>query len=145
MTVILIEEKVCMSYLQLSALFHFEQTFLCFIPAIEVINFQSKGGPAVWMLFKALADQDFFPSHATKFLCNPLLSQHKTVQITVYMAILLWLPVLKWLLSKITSRTQDSLSLFANAQHEAFPHGPVIITNALETIWFLGSISVDTK
>lgn len=78
-----------MSYLQLSTLFHFEQTFLYFIPAIEVINFQSKGGPSVWMLFKALADQDFFPSHTTKFLCNPLLSQHKTVQITVYMAILL--------------------------------------------------------
>lgn len=73
----------------MSTLFHLEQTFLCFILAVELINFQSKGVPAVWMLFKTLEDQDLFPSHATKFLCNPLLSQRKTVQITAYMAILL--------------------------------------------------------
>lgn len=89
MTVRPIGENVCMRYLQTSTLFHFEQTCLRFILAIELIDFQSKGGPSVWMLFKALEDQDLFLSHTTKFFCNPLLSQRKTVQITAYTAILL--------------------------------------------------------
>lgn len=55
----------------MSTLFHFEPTFPCFILAIELINFQSKGGLAVWMLFKAMEDQDLFLSHATNFLCKP--------------------------------------------------------------------------
>jgi len=44
----------------MSTLFHFEQTFLCSILAVELIHFQSKGGPAVQMLFKALEDQNLF-------------------------------------------------------------------------------------
>lgn len=96
-------------------------------------------------MFKALEDQDLFPSYTIKFLCSPFLSQHKTVQITACVAVFLWLPVPKRLLSKISSHTQDSQSLFANAQHGTSPHGPVVRTNTLETIWCLWSISLDTK
>lgn len=56
---------------------------------MELINFQSKGGLVVWMLFKAMEDQDLFLSHATNFLCNPFLSQCKTVQIAAYVVMLL--------------------------------------------------------